>query len=76
MVLVGLGRVGGEPEAVEITLPDRRDLAGTFSRFLDLTLINPTTIVYFAAVIVGLDVSPDQAISFDSAARPASLAEP
>ncbi len=34
-------------------------MAGTYARFLGLTIINPTTILYFAAVIIGLGVASD-----------------
>jgi threonine/homoserine/homoserine lactone efflux protein len=58
IAIVGLRRVGqatGQPdEATELT---SNGLARTFARFLGLTLINPTTIVYFAAVIIGLGVA-------------------
>jgi threonine/homoserine/homoserine lactone efflux protein len=33
------------------------DLARTYGRFVGLTVINPTTVVYFAAVIIGLGVT-------------------
>lgn len=33
------------------------DLARTYGRFVGLTVINPTTVVYFAAVIIGLGVA-------------------
>ncbi len=35
------------------------DLARTYGRFVGLTIINPTTIVYFAAVVIGLGVAED-----------------
>ena len=59
IAVVGLRRAGRPPASVEIRYPDRRELAGTYARFLGLTIINPTTIVYFAAVIVGLGVARD-----------------
>ncbi len=55
----GLRRVGKEPESIRVPMPDRRELAGTYARFVGLTIINPTTIIYFAAVIVGLGVATD-----------------
>ena len=36
-----------------------RALAGTYGKFLGLTVINPTTVIYFAAVVVGLGVASD-----------------
>lgn len=59
IAVVGLRRVGRTRESVEFSIPDRRELVGTYARFLALTIINPTTIVYFAAVIVGLGVAED-----------------
>jgi arginine exporter protein ArgO len=55
----GLRRVGKKPESIRVPMPDRRELAETYARFVGLTIINPTTIVYFAAVIVGLGVATD-----------------
>jgi arginine exporter protein ArgO len=59
IAVMGLMRAGRSPESVDIPFPDRRELAGTYARFVGLTIINPTTIVYFAAVIVGLGVATD-----------------
>ena len=59
IAVVGLRRVGRTRESVEFSSPDRRELAGTYARFVALTIINPTTIIYFAAVIVGLGVADD-----------------
>ena len=59
IAVVGLRRVGRTRESVEFSFPDRRELAGTYARFVALTTINPKTIVYFAAVIVGLGVADD-----------------
>lgn len=41
----------------EMVMPSRSELAGTYARFLALTVINPMTMVYFAAVVVGLGVA-------------------
>ena len=57
IAVAGLRRVRRKQRSIEISLPDRRDLAGTYARFVGLTVINPTTVVYFAAVIVGLGVA-------------------
>ena len=59
IAVVGLRRAGRTRGSVEFSFPDRRELAGTYARFIALTIINPTTIVYFAAVIVGLGVADD-----------------
>lgn len=45
---------------------DRRELAATYNRFLGLTLLNPATIVYFAALVLALPV-----LNADPLARPA-----
>jgi threonine/homoserine/homoserine lactone efflux protein len=42
-----------EPDPVH----ERRSMLGIYGRFLILTMVNPTTVVYFAAVIVGLGVT-------------------
>ena len=74
---VGLRRIWSEQESVVIAIPDRRELAATFARFVGLTIINPTTIVYFAAVIVGFGVadqmSAQQGLLFVVGAFSASL---
>lgn len=41
----------------EMVMPSRSELAQTYVRFLALTVINPMTMVYFAAVVVGLGVA-------------------
>jgi arginine exporter protein ArgO len=57
IAVMGLRRAGKQRESIEIPFPDRRELTSTYARFVGLTIINPTTIVYFAAVIVGLGVA-------------------
>jgi threonine/homoserine/homoserine lactone efflux protein len=59
IAIVGLRKATKPVEQVEVALPNRSDLAKTYARFLGLTIINPTTIVYFAAVVVGLGVASD-----------------
>jgi len=65
------------PPPAEFVFPDRRELAGTYARFLGLTVINPATVVYFAAFIVGLgvarDMTPAQEALFVTGAFLASL---
>jgi arginine exporter protein ArgO len=77
IALLGFRRVSTPQQSVEIRFPDRRELAGTYARFLGLTIINPTTIVYFAAVIVGLGVAKEmsatEAVLFAIGAFLASL---
>jgi len=62
IAVIGLRRIKSKQVKVEIRFPDRRELAGTYARFVGLTVINPTTIVYFAAVIVGLGVADDMSM--------------
>jgi arginine exporter protein ArgO len=58
IALVGLARTRrpAEPTAAE---PRGGDLARTYARFVGLTIINPTTVVYFAAIVIGLGVAED-----------------
>lgn len=58
---LGLLRARHAPQAEEIALPNRNEYVSTYLRFLGLTVINPTTIVYFAAVILGMGVAEDLA---------------
>jgi len=78
IALIGLRRVGRGVEAKdESPYPTRNQLLRIYSRFLGLTLINPTTVVYFAAVIIGLgvaqDMNPSQGALFVTGAFLASL---
>jgi arginine exporter protein ArgO len=63
IALIGFRRVGKAQESIQIEFPDRRELAGTYARFVGLTIINPTTIVYFAAVIVGLGIANEMSVT-------------
>ena len=49
----GLYRGRHAPPLPDIDLPGRADYAATYTKFLGLTLINPLTVVYFAAFILG-----------------------
>ena len=51
--IVGLYRGRHEPLPPDISLPGRADYAATYAKFLGLTLINPLTVVYFAAFVLG-----------------------
>lgn len=62
IAVFGLRRAGMKPAAVEISLRDRQALLGTYARFVGLTIINPATVVYFAAVIIGLGVANDMSV--------------
>lgn len=58
VAIVGLRRVGqATDEPDQVTDLRGNGLARIYARFLGLTIINPTTIVDFAAVIIGLGVS-------------------
>lgn len=57
IAVVGLRKATRPVEQVEVSMPNPSDLVGTYARFLGLTIINPTTVVYFAAVVVGLGVA-------------------
>jgi threonine/homoserine/homoserine lactone efflux protein len=74
----GLWRSRDIAEAVSHpTISGGRQMARTYARFLALTLINPATVVYFAAVIIGLGVAvgmtPGQGAAFALGAGLASL---
>lgn len=77
IAVIGLRRARQAPIATSAAMPDRRELAGTYARFLGLTIINPATVVYFAAVIIGLGVANDmtaaQGLAFVLGAFLASL---
>ena len=51
-----------QPTTVTV-LPDRSELRATYARFLGLTIINPLTIVYFAAFVVGLGLADDLSLA-------------
>jgi len=57
IAVLGMIRVVRAEEPPPSELPRSGDLALTYGRFLGLTIINPTTVVYFAAVIIGLGVA-------------------
>lgn len=54
---VGLRTLRQNAEPVSIPPSQRRSLTGTYARFLALTIVNPATVVYFAAVIIGLGIA-------------------
>lgn len=54
--LRGVGMLASNGESADL---DRSELVRTYGRFVGLTIINPTTIIYFAAVIIGLGVAED-----------------
>lgn len=73
-VFVSSRRSGPE---VGTELPNRREYAATFAKFLGLTIVNPPTVIYFVAFIVGLGLADDltgvQGVAFVAGAFLASL---
>lgn len=74
--VIGLMRSRGPFDS---TVPETRpgDLPRTYARFVALTVVNPTTVIYFAAVVIGLGVagnlSPGEGALFVAGAFLASL---
>lgn len=54
--VVGLGRSGRSGNATAAKARSA-DLSRTYGRFVGLTVVNPTTVVYFAAIVIGLGVA-------------------
>jgi threonine/homoserine/homoserine lactone efflux protein len=57
MAIHGLLSARRRPVSVEATLPRPREYLTTYARFLGLTILNPLTIAYFAAIVVGLGLA-------------------
>jgi arginine exporter protein ArgO len=55
----GLHRARDEPAPLDTTIPRRTEYTRTYAKFLGLTVINPLTVVYFAAVVLGLGLADD-----------------
>ncbi len=56
----GLLRIrSGPAQFVKRSGPNIGELGRTYVRFVGLTIINPTTIIYFAAVIIGLGIAEE-----------------
>lgn len=49
--------------ATPVEVSNGADLGRTYARFLALTIINPATIAYFAAVVIGLGIASDMALA-------------
>jgi threonine/homoserine/homoserine lactone efflux protein len=77
IAVVGLARARREPEPSATPLPGRREFAATYGKFLGLTIVNPLTVVYFAAVVLGLGLADGyttgQTVLFATGAFAASL---
>jgi threonine/homoserine/homoserine lactone efflux protein len=73
----GLLRARREPGVADATLPGASEYAATYAKFLGLTVVNPLTVVYFAAVVLGLRLAEDltggDAVLFVAGAFLASL---
>jgi arginine exporter protein ArgO len=59
IAVLGLSRARREPPPFQTALPRRNEYTRTYVKFLGLTIINPLTVVYFAAVVVGLGLAGD-----------------
>ena len=68
IALIGLTRAlkEGAPESDSEDYAKNEDLTRIFGRFLGLTLINPTTVVYFTAVVIGLGVAEGMTTAEDA----------
>lgn len=78
MAILGLVRSARPAEPIDTPLPGRRELGLTYAKFLGITVVNPLTVVYFVAVVVGLDLvgsfAPGQGAAFVAGVFTASLA--
>ena len=59
----GLYRARRTPAAVQTRMPGPREFTGTYAKFVGLTIINPLTVVYFAAFILGLGLADGLSVS-------------
>lgn len=77
LAVQGLYRVRHEPDVAQTTMPGRREFTATYVKFVGLTIINPLTVVYFAAFVLGLGLadglSVNEAALFVTGAFLASL---
>jgi arginine exporter protein ArgO len=62
IALLGLYRARQEPSPAQVDFPRRSEYARTYVKFLGLTFINPLTVVYFAAVVLGLGLADDLSV--------------
>jgi arginine exporter protein ArgO len=77
IALVGLYRTWRQSNGAVTLDSAGDDLTRIYARFVGLTIINPTTVVYFAAVVIGLgvaeDMTPGDGLLFVTGAFLASL---
>lgn len=60
IAVVGLRRAMRPPASpASSAIPSRGELLATYGRFLGLTIINPATVAYFAAFVIGLGIAAD-----------------
>lgn len=57
IAVLGLHRARKEPASVATALPSAEEYLRTYVKFLGLTIINPLTVVYFAAFVLGLGLA-------------------
>jgi len=62
IAVLGLSRVRRESPPVDVEISRRTEYATTYLKFLGLTVINPLTVVYFAAVVLGLGLADDLSV--------------
>jgi arginine exporter protein ArgO len=63
IAVIGLRRALRLPKPPELaSVPSRSELLVTYGRFLGLTIINPATVAYFAAFVIGLGIAADLTI--------------
>lgn len=59
VAVAGLSRLRNPAPPVQTTIPGRGEYAGTYFKFLGLTVINPLTVIYFGAFVFGLGIAED-----------------
>lgn len=57
IAVTGLRRARRPHTEISMELPSGSELLATYARFLGLTVINPATVVYFAAFVIGLGIA-------------------
>lgn len=63
IAVVGIWRARNPVEIGALAPVSTRDMVGTYLRFLGLTLVNPATVIYFVAVVVGLGVTASMTVA-------------
>lgn len=77
IAIVGLVRLRHAPAVEGTSPPTRGEHARTYARFLGLTIVNPMTVVYFVAIVLGsgftANLTAEQGLVFVAGAFAASL---